>query len=150
MLGVRCWACLGAHFRNSSELDFFRLHGWPRPSSSPQPPLFLSSGCLLSFSCPRLGRTLERSVSALGAPLERALERLLHVARPLPIPFCRKLLKHFWVCASALQARSGSVLYKDARSGALCLPAGSALWARSAGAWRARYRCALGCAGSTI
>ena len=82
-------------------------------ASSPPPPpppplvLFLSSGCLLSFSCPRLGvagRTGtfgQRPQHTLG---ERALERLLHVARaPLPSLRMRAPARSVYLLA----ARSG-------------------------------------------
>ena len=87
---VRFWGRAVEHAGGvlGSGLEFF---DWLAASSSPPPPplvVSLSSGCLLSFSCPRLGVagwTLERSVSALSAPLGSALAS--RCALPCPSNF---------------------------------------------------------------
>ena len=109
ILGAGCSTCWGRAVGRAcisgivpSGLDFFDWLAAPvllSSSSCPVLVLWLPFVLLLPSSW-RCRADLERSVSALSAL----------GARSLPIQFCRKLLKHFWVCASALQARSWSLL----------------------------------------
>ena len=154
MLGARCWSRLGAHFTNSSQFtENFRLAGRARP------PLLL----LLLCSCPLAASSLAlvlalqgglcnvrsaRSARPWGACFGALASRC---ARSLAHPILPQASQTFFGCAPARSRHArGVCLLMDARSGALCLPAASALRARSAGVWRTRYRCALERAGSTV
>ena len=121
-----------------SGLEFFDWLAAPVPP--PPLVLFLSSGCLLSFCCPRLGvagRTLERSVSALSTPLGSVLwqaSQAVHGVRqrsPCVLGECPYL---------RMRAPARSVYLLAARSGRAPQVFGGA----------SNYRCALERAGCAI